>query len=452
MAGTERKWNTMTPDEKREERFKKWLAPPDINFSSPEAERSYHARLKRLSDAYRMREPDRVPVSLPIANFPVHYAGSTLKTVMYDYEELRRVWRKYLQDFEMDTFTGPGLVMPGRIYDLLDCSNYRWPGHGIPDNATGHQYVEGEYMMADEYDSLIRNPSDFWMRTYMPRVLGGFDSFKNLQSFTDIWELPHMYFFSFARPEAQATLQTLIDIGKESSKWLNVVSECVKEALEAGVPTGPLGSLAKAPFDMLGDTLRGTRGIMMDMYRQPKKLLEAIDVITTLTIDSTISAVNKADGITVTFVLHKGADGFLSAEQFDRYYWPSLRKVILALIDEGIIPILFAEGSYMTRLERCNEFPKGAVAWLFDKTDMATAKRILGDRCCISGNVPTSLLVAGTQDEVKEYCRKLIEVCAPGGGYILAGGVNIDTARPENLMAMYGSGQRIWRVQLNSPS
>lgn len=442
MATKEQKWAELTPDEKREERFKRWLAPPRINFTSPGAEKEYKARLKRLSDAYKMKEPDRVPVSLPVANFPIQYAGSTLKTVMYDYEEMRRAWRKYLRDFEMDTFTGPGLVFPGRVYDLLDCKNYNWPGHGSPDNATGHQYVEGEYMMADEYDALIRNPSDFWMRTYMPRVLGVFDSFRNLQSLTDMWELPHLYFTSLSRPDVQATLQAMIDIGKESAKWAKVVGECTTEALEAGVPTAPRGSLAKAPFDMLGDTLRGTRGIMMDMYRQPKKLLEAMDVITDLTIDSTISAVNAADGITVTFVLHKGADGFLSPEQFDRFYWPSLRKVILALIDEGIIPVLFAEGSYMTRLERCNEFPRGTVAWLFDKTDMATAKRVLGDKCCISGNVPTSLLIAGTPSEVKEYCRKLIEVCAPGGGYILAGGVNLDTAKPENLRAMMDAAKQ----------
>lgn len=426
----------LTANQKRAERFKRWLKLPEVTFSSPEAKRAYQARLKRVSDAYKLKVPDRVPVSLPIANFPVYYAGSTLKKAMYDYEELRRVWRKYLQEFEMDTFTGPALVMPGRVYDLLDCKLYRWPGHGIPEDATGHQFVEGEYMMADEYDALIKNPSDFWMRTYLPRVLGVFSPFRNLQSLTDIWELPHMYFGSFARQDIRATFQTLIDIGEEMAKWQEVVAGCVKEAQEAGVPTAPRGGLAKAPFDMLGDTLRGTKGIMMDMYRQPGKLLEAIEVITELTIDSTIAAVNKADGITVTFVLHKGADGFLSADQFDKFYWPSLRRVILALINEGIIPVLFAEGSYNTRLERCNEFPKGAVAWLFDKTDMALAKKVLGDKCCISGNVPTSLLTTGTAKEVKEYCRKLIEICAPGGGFILAGGVNLDVAKPENLRAM----------------
>ena len=109
---------------------------------------------------------------------------------------------------------------------------------------------------------------------------------------------------------------------------------------------------------------------------------------------------------------------------------------MLALIDEGIIPVLFAEGSYDTRIERCNEFNKGEVAWLFDRTDMVRAKKILGDKCCISGNLPTSLLTTGTAAETKEYCRKLIEACAPGGGFILAGGANIDTGISENLNAM----------------
>ena len=140
----------------------------------------------------------------------------------------------------------------------------------------------------------------------------------------------------------------------------------------------------------------------MDMYRQPDKLLEAIEVITKLTIDSIISSLNASKGHMAMFPLHKGADGWMSEKQFDTFYWPSLKNVINALIDEGIMVTLFAEGSYMTRLESVNEFPKGAVCWLFDKTDMATAKKVLGNKCCISGNVPTSLMITGTPQAVKE--------------------------------------------------
>ena len=129
---------TLTPAEKREKRFEAWLTPPDIEFNSPEAKKNYHERLQRITDAYRMIIPDRVPVSLPIGNFPAYYAGVSLKLIMYDYEEMYRVWDKYLRDFEMDSYTAPAMVLPGRVYDLLDYKGYNWPGHGLPDDATGH--------------------------------------------------------------------------------------------------------------------------------------------------------------------------------------------------------------------------------------------------------------------------------------------------------------------------
>jgi uroporphyrinogen-III decarboxylase len=45
-------------------------------------------------------------------------------------------------------------------------------------------------------------------------------------------------------------------------------------------------------------------------------------------------------------------------------------------------------------------------------------------------------VIKGTVEQVKERCRKLIEDCAPGGGYILGGGASIDTGKIENLKAM----------------
>ncbi|OGO07034.1 MAG: hypothetical protein A2Y92_02855 [Chloroflexi bacterium RBG_13_57_8] len=67
---------------------------------------------------------------------------------------------------------------------------------------------------------------------------------------------------------------------------------------------------------------------------------------------------------------------------------------------------------------------------------MARAKDILGGTACIAGNVPSSLILTGTPADVKAYCRKLIELCGRGGGYILTGGAVIDKADPANLRAM----------------
>jgi uroporphyrinogen-III decarboxylase len=430
-------WAQLSPEEKLEQRFNWLLNPPMVQFVSPEAEKTYKIRAQRLIDVYKVQEPDRVPVFLSINAMPAFLYGMDYRTAMYDYDKAAQAWTKFIEEFEMDYLITPAMILPGKVYELLDYKLYIWPGHGLPENATSYQYVEGEYMKANEYDALIKDPSDFLTRVYMSRVFGAFEAFRMLPSLISVTELPAMYFMSYAMPQIQAAQQRLIDVGKELSRWMQFIFEFTKRGTELGFPRFASGAFCKAPFDTLGDTLRGTKGIMMDMYRQPDKLLKAMDVIADMTIDSAISSANATRGLMAVFPLHKGADGWMSDKQFETFYWPSLKKVIHALINEGILVYLAAEGSYNTRLESVNEFPRGAVTWQFEKTDMARAKKILGDKCCISGNVPPSLLVTGTPRDVKEYSRKLIEDCGKGGGYILASGsFDVDEAKLNNLRAM----------------
>jgi uroporphyrinogen-III decarboxylase len=236
-------------------------------------------------------------------------------------------------------------------------------------------------------------------------------------------------------PDIRAAFEALFKAGEEAIKWRETVSACEKTVMEAGFPMFR-GGISFAPFDVLGDTLRGTRGIMLDMYRQPDKLLEAMERLTPLMIERGVSSTRSSTVPLVFIPLHKGADGFISDEQYKTFYWPTLRKVILGLIDEGFIPLVFAEGSYNTRLEIIRDLPKGKVIWKFDDTDMARAKEVLGDTACIHGNVPAALLSTGTTDEVKAYCKKLIDVAGKGGGFILSSGAGIDTAKSENIRAM----------------
>ncbi len=192
-----------------------------------------------------------------------------------------------------------------------------------------------------------------------------------------------------------------------------------------------------APFDAIGDTLRGTKSIMMDMFRNGDKLLKAIDIMTDIIIYSILHNPIITRAVTVGFPLHKGADGWMSPKQYEKFYWPSLKKVMDALINEGLICVMFAEGSYNTRLEIIkDDFPKGSVVWWFDQTDMALAKKVMGDKFAIQGNVPSSLMVTGSPADVKACCRKLIETCGGGGGYIMAAGCVAENPKLENLQAM----------------
>jgi len=430
-------WAQLTPEQKRQHRLNGLLNTEGINFVSPEAEKAYKVRAQRMVDVYNVQEPDRVPVNLPVGSLPYLFYGINMHTAMYDYDKAVEACKQFNERYtaELEYFASP-YAIPGRVLDILDYKLYAWPGHGLSQDASGFQFKEGEYMKADEYDALIRDPSDFWLRIYLPRVFGIFEPFQMFQPLTNITEIVGIgQLMPLSMPQVQDALQKMIEVGKEYQKMAKAVVGYGGGAMANGFPA-MMGAFCKAPFDTLGDTLRGTQSIMKDMFRRPDKLLEALDVIADFTIHTILNSPTINTAVIVSYPLHKGADGWMSQKQFETFYWPSLKKVMNALIQEGLIQSLFAEGSFNTRLESINEFPKGTVTWYFDQTDMFEAKRILGDKCCIQGNVPSSMIVTGSPQEVKEYCRRLIEGCGKGGGYILSAGTIAENPKLENLRAM----------------
>jgi uroporphyrinogen-III decarboxylase len=241
-------------------------------------------------------------------------------------------------------------------------------------------------------------------------------------------------------------VQKVAAAAQECLMWVMPIGAAGADAARRlGVPSS-FGGIAKAPYDILADTLRGTKGIMIDRFRRPEKILEACERFVPIVIDWCVRQAERPGGPLVIFVLHKGADSFMSEADFKTFYWPTLKKVMIGIIEQGIVPAMFAEGSYNKRLHLINdpEIPAGSVLWMFDQTDMSNAKAALRGHSCISGNVPTALIALGTEAEVRDYTQNLLDTCATDGGYILQNGAVLDDAKPENLKAMIDTG-RAWR-------
>jgi uroporphyrinogen-III decarboxylase len=88
------------------------------------------------------------------------------------------------------------------------------------------------------------------------------------------------------------------------------------------------------------------------------------------------------------------------------------------------------------------DLPKGKTAWAFDQTDMKRAKETVGTIACLQGNMPLSLVHAGTPQEVASYTRDLIETAGEGGGYILDFGAGPDDGLEENLRVMIDTAKQ----------
>ena len=117
--------------------------------------------------------------------------------------------------------------------------------------------------------------------------------------------------------------------------------------------------------------------------------------------------------------------------------------MILGLVNEGVVPLLFVEGSYDQRLDIIANagIPKGVTVWLFDRTDMRQVKKKLGGWACFGGNVPVTMLKTSKPAEIKEYVKRLIDDVAQDGGFILTTGAVVDEAQPENLHALIDAGK-----------
>ncbi len=428
---------TMTSAEKREARFKAWSAAEGVQFEGPDAEARYKKAIERFRNiAFLEKVPDRVPV-MAVATFmqPVLY-GLTPYEAMYDVDKMLDAQMRFLKEFQPDYGGAPALIGSGKVLEILDYKQYKWPGHGLPKEAA-YQYVEGEYMMADEYDAFINDPSDFWFRTFMPRMCGALDGLKMVSPWTDMWEVvtvsPQM--IPLGIPPVQAALKALLDAGNEAMAWIQKFGGFDVKQKAMGFP-GIWGGASKAPFDILADTMRGTRAIMLDMYRQPEKLEKALERLVPLAISQGLRGANMSGVPTVFMPLHKGADGFMSDAQFKRFYWPSFKAVILGLAEEGVVAFPFCEGSYNTRLEYLKELPKYSSFWLFDRTDMVKVKEAIGDKIGIAGNVPAGLIVTGTPDGVKAYCKNLIDTVGKGGGYMMSWGTALDEGKADTMHAM----------------
>lgn len=430
----ENNWSGLSASEKREKRFERWLSAEGIKFNRPEAEQKYKNIVTRLIKVFKLEEPDRVPVMLPTGDTPLYMAGMTYKEAMYDSEKLCKAYMDVFDVFKGDNFAAP-MIQSGKASEYVDSKISKYPGHGLPDDGQGYQFVEGEYMKADEYDLFINDMSDFVFRRYLPRTIGLLEPLQYFPPLPNSLGFPNIFLGPMSNPQVQEMLLKMVEYGKEEAKWQIPLMKFRQMAMAEGYPS-MMGAFAHAPFDLMGDTLRGTHGIIMDMYRQPDKLHEAMEKLVPLNINIAVTAANMSGIPVAMFPLHKGDDTMMSDEQYREFYWPTFRKVIVGIYEEGVVPMLFAEGKYNERLEIIKDLPRSSAVWYFDQTDMFRAKEILGDTLCLMGNVPTSLLCTGSPEEVKEYCRKLIEVVGKGGGFILAGGAMPYKCNPDNLHAM----------------
>ncbi len=411
-------------------------------------EELYAEREKRLRDALELKVPDRIPVVLTTNFFPARYVGSlTNADAYYQHKAWREATKKTILELEPD-IVAAAAGGSGSALSILGPNFFKWPGDGVGPNLM-QQFIEGEPLKAEEYDLFLSDPGDFTLRYYLPRVWKSLAAFSRLPSLQSLWGASSMATQSapFSSPEVVQAFEALAKAGKEEEKYRRVMNGLDEELATLGFPSLHQGN-AMAPFDVVSDHLRGMAGTMLDMYRHPEQLKKTCDLILTRSIASGVATLNSKRGNPkrVGSALHRGSDGFMSLKQFETFYWPNLKKLILATTEKGLVHVPFYEGDWAQRLSYLLELPRGKTIARFALTDMAKAKEVLRGHTCIMGGMPHSLLQVASPPEIEEYVKNLIKVCGKGGGFILTTSTGItNEAKPENVKAMIDTVKKYGR-------
>jgi hypothetical protein len=204
--------------------------------------------------------------------------------------------------------------------------------------------------------------------------------------------------------------------------------------------TGTVSAIAgmlKAPLDVLADKFRGYIGLAFDLKECPDKVLAACHALMPHLAHVAISGLDPEGKLPIPIWMHRGCVPFISHEDFDRIYWPTLKPIVEAIWARGNQVLFYAEGIWDAHLDSFAELPAGSIIFHIDRGDVARIHQAIGHKFCLSGGIPNALLASGTPEQVRAACKKVIDIAGADGGYIMdASAIVQSDAQIENIRAM----------------
>ena len=383
-------------------------------------EELYQERLKRYLTACYNEQPDRIPIRIFSEELSSKHSGYSNFDAALKHEIQFEVNRKFALDLGCDAIQTNSIVNWVGMMKSIGWKLAKFPGIELPLNSctqwTEPVNEEEAFMKEDEYNTLVDDPTAFMLNRWLPRFTSHINSAGEPVTFE--------HNMSF--------INGLIAYNQFFNEWGNAYKRLIVSGIVPAV-----GSVLKAPLDIMGDKLRGYMNLVTDLLIRRDKVIEACHALMPHLLYNVLSGADPEKNIPSIIWMHRSHVPFISMEDFNEIYWPTLKPIIEELWANGHQIVLYAEGDWTPHLEAFAELPDKSVIFHADKTDIIRAHEILGSKFCISGGIPVGMLSNNSASEVRTYCKKLLDTVARDGGYILdASTLIMDDAKIENVKAM----------------
>ncbi len=225
--------------------------------------------------------------------------------------------------------------------------------------------------------------------------------------------------------------------------YLEAVKRCVDEIGDEVFIVPVIG----APFTTSA-ALRGTETFIKELYTDPE-LIHTLMKVATQSVKNLIDAYVKAGGVPVT-VEPIATGSMISEKHFREFVLPYLKEVYARIHSYNLPGVLHICGKTKRVIQCMAE--SGADILSIDNIDLLEARRLVGEKVCLMGNVsPADGMLKGNPEIITEMIKDCVmKVFDSPGGFIVATGCEVPIHTPhENMVAFLDAGRRYARFPID---
>lgn len=355
-----------------------------------ETNQLYDQKYENFQKAIHRQEGAYVPNAMTNNGGGLFYSGTTAFELAGNHQAYAKAITAFLDEMWMDANVLSGLTTSPRRDAAFPTAENRLAKDGTL------THLQTPYMNAEEYDQLAADPKGFIMNVLLPR------------------KYPELY------ADREAAKSALKVYAEEQVDNLVKQMAATKQYLadKYGVFTIIGGGTLNTPLDHIFDYFRGFRGTLTDLRRQPAKVQAALDALWEY---------RSAKQVAGPFDPAKGfpfqpchIPAYLSPKQYRELYWPYEKQLIEWVARHGGKIFLVMEGRWEKIMECFLEVPKDSLVLNVDDDDILKVHQVLGDHQILCGGLKLGDTRLNTFDQMKDDVKRVIDTCAPGGGFLFS--------------------------------
>ena len=383
-------------------------------MNGKEAKAAAAQRVRLFRSAARFTKPERVPYLSAAVTWKVFDAGESLPQALTDFTVMERCNRHFLDTYPVDALLDIGIRNQFNVTEAFGSQGYYYYTEdtvGIRDHA---------FCTPETLEEYLEDPDRFIWTKVLPEKYGEDWAKKDLS----VWKKTYAAYWAYTR------------------FILRMSSVVSSYGLPSMAPNNPMKGAIRFGIEELLANVLGLKQLSLTMRRDPALIEHFCQTWDAQYIDPLVEKVRAGKGPNEKYCFDASvmllANNFLNPKQFERFYWPSLKKLLDAYAEKGMNVRLFTEGSVLRFADYFKDYPKGTLTFHLEQDDPFAFRAVLPN-VAIMGGMTTDLLANASPEACVAHAEKLIRELGEEGGLILSENKMLsyrNDAKSENLAAV----------------